>query len=90
MVMYGLSDAEFARRALTRTLELLRSLAGCMGILATGLLAGFLARGIGGGILVDGIAFAAPLALVVGAIFLAARALRTGRALNPDSDARAS
>lgn len=78
--------AGMAGPALERAAELLRSLAGCLGILAAGLIAGFLARGIGGGVLVDGIAAAGIGAAALCGIVLAVRTLRRRRAITRDGD----
>lgn len=78
MAVHPPVETEYAEPVLGPAAEALRSVAHCVGILAAGLLAGFIARGIGGGILIDGIALALPAALVGGGTVLAYRLLRAG------------
>lgn len=75
MAVHQPIESDLSERVLQPAAEALRSLAHCVGILAAGLLAGFLARGIGGGILIDGIALTVPAALIASGAFLAYRAL---------------
>lgn len=76
MAVYPQTETDVTEPVLRPAAEALRSLALCVGILAAGLLVGFVARGIGGGILIDGIALAVPAALLAGGAFLAYRAVR--------------
>lgn len=89
MAVHPPIESDLGERVLHPAAEALRSLAHCVGILAAGLIAGFLARGIGGGILIDGIALAVPAALLAIGAFLAYRALRAGGRLRGGNSAPA-